>query len=158
MLFYIGTDIIEFLQLIYIEIEFIKKIYGDELDKLNEEDEKRDKKDQRKMKIIEIDKYVKPKIKDNIEKIYELASLIFISEKMSNLYIIKFSESLIGQYVEFYYGKNLKNLQLLTNLINLIRKNDIKFEFKYNNMDIQLIIHLTGIELINIIARTCGPF
>ena len=62
--------------------------------------------------------------------------------------LIKFSKSLIGKYIEFYYGKSLKKLQLLTNLINLIKKNDKKFEFKYEDKDIDLIIHETGIELI----------
>ena len=147
-LFYIGTDIIDFLQLIYSEIEFIKNIFEDELDKLNEENENREQKDKREMKKIEIDSYVIPKKSDNIEKIYEIASLIYISEKMNHLNIIKFSKSLIGKYVEFYNEKNLKNLLLLSNLINLISRNDKKFYFEYNNMDIDLIIHDAGIILI----------
>ena len=145
---YIGTNIIEFLQLIYSELEFIKSIYDNELDKLNEENENKEKKDRKEIQKIELEKYVIPQKEDNIEKLYEVASLIFISLKMSNMDLIKFSKSLIGKYIEFYYGKSLKKLQLLTNLINLIKKNDKKFEFKYEDKDIDLIIHETGIELI----------
>ena len=145
---YIGTDIINFLQLIYSEIDFINKIYGDELDKLNEENEKLDKKHKKEMKIIDIVEYVTPKKSDDINKLYEVASLIFISQKMTNLKIVKFSKSLIEAYIDFYNRKNLDALQLISNLISLIKKNDLKFEFKYQNKDMDFIIHDTGIELI----------
>ena len=62
-LFYIGKDIIEFLQLIYSKLEFIKNIYEYELNKLNEENENKDKSDKREMKKIEIDRYIIPKKK-----------------------------------------------------------------------------------------------
>ena len=145
---YIGTDIINFLQLIYSEIDFINKIYGDELDKINEENEKLDKKHKKEMKIIDIVEYITPKKSDDINKLYEVASLIFISQKMSNLKIVKFSKSLIEAYIDFYNRKNLDALQLISNLISLIKKNDLKFEFKYQNKDMDFIIHDTGIELI----------
>ena len=44
------------------------------------------------MKKIDIEKYTIPKKNDNINKLYEVTSLIFISEKMSNLHIVKFSK------------------------------------------------------------------
>ena len=50
--------------------------------------------------------------------------------------------------MEFYYTKNLDSLQLINNLINLIKKNDNKFVFKYKEKDMDLIIHDTGLELI----------
>ena len=145
---YIGTDIIEFLQLIYNEINFIKQIYGDELDKLRDENEGKDKKEQRQMKKIEVEQYVIPKKSDNIQKLYEVASLIFVTQKLENMEIIKFSKTLIGKYVEFYNEKSMDGLQLINNLINLIKKNDVKFEFKYNEKDMDFVIHETGIALI----------
>ena len=145
---YIGTDIIEFLQLIYNEMDFIKKMYGDELDKLNDENEGKDKKEQKQMKKIEVEKYVIPKKDDNIQKLYEVASLIFISQKLGNMDIIKLSKALIGKYIEFYNEKSMDGLQLINDLINLIKKNDVKFEFKYNEKDMDFVIHETGIALI----------
>ena len=62
--------------------------------------------------------------------------------------MIHFSNSLIEKYVEFYYHKDLDGLLLINNLINLIKKNDLKFEFKYKDKNIDYIIHETGIELI----------
>ena len=60
-LFYIGTDIIDFLQLINSEFEFIKNIYVDELNKLTDENENLDIKDRKEMKKIEVEKYIMPK-------------------------------------------------------------------------------------------------
>ena len=145
---YIGTDIIEFLQLIYNEMNFIKQIYENEWDKLNEENEGKDKKDQKQMKKIEVEQYVLPKKSDNIQKLFEVASLIFVTQKLNNMEIIKFSKTLIGKYIEFYNEKSMDGLQLINNLINLIKKNDLKFEFKYNDKDMDFVIHETGIALI----------
>ena len=147
-LHYIGTDIIEFLQLICSELEIIKEMYKKELNKLNEENEKKDKKEKNELKKIDVEKYVIPKKGDNILKLIEVAGSIFGLEKLENLEIIKFSKSLIEIYVEFYYVKDLDSLQLMNNLINLIKKNDKEFEYKYKNKNMDLIIHETGIELI----------
>ena len=145
---YLGTDTVGFLQLIFSEFEFIKEVYGNDLDKLNEENENKDEKDRKEMKKIVVEDFVIPKKEENIEKLIEVCGLIFMSEKTSNLNIIKFSKSLIEKYVDFYYTKNLDFLQLINTLINLIKKNDNKFVFKYKEKDMDLIIHETGLELI----------
>ena len=140
---YIGNDIIKFLQLIYSQKDHIMKIYEDELDKLEEKGKK-------EIKLIDVEKFIVPKKTDDINKIHQLASSIFIEQKLKSLIIIKFSKDLISKYVEFYNLKNLDGLQLISNLINLIKKNDNKFEFKFEDKTIDYIIHETGINLIKI--------
>ena len=145
---YIGTDIIEFLQLIYCEFEFIKTIYENELEKLTEENENKEQKDKIEMKKIELEKFVIPKKSDNIEQVYNIASLIINCEKESKNNIIIFSRSLVIQYIEFYNGNNLNNLLLINSLIFSIKGMNKEFEIKYEDKEISLIIHETGIELI----------
>ena len=137
---YLGNDIIEFLQLIYSEKDHIMQLYEDELNK----------KDKKGVKLIDVEKFIVPKKTDDIQKIHELASSIFIEQKIKSLLIIKFSKELIAKYIEFYNLKNLYGLQLISNLINLIKKNDKKFEFKLEDKDMDLLIHETGINLINL--------
>ena len=72
-LYYAGNDIVEFLQIIYSEFDFIKNIYAKELDILYEENKGKDKKDQKVMKKIDIEKYIIPKKSDNILKLYEVS-------------------------------------------------------------------------------------
>ena len=147
-LYYIGDDIIDFLQLILSEFEFIKHIYSEDLEKLEEEKDNNEQKDKIEMKKIDVEKYVTPKRNDKIEKLVEVSSLVFVSEKTNNIKMVKFSERLIGKYIEFFNGKSLDSLQMINNLILLIKKDNTKFEFKYNDKDIDTIIHDTGIELI----------
>ena len=163
VLHYIGTDIIEFLQLIYSEKDYITKILGEELDKINDENEYMDKENKKELKRIDIEKYVTPKNTDSIEKIFEATSLLFAYENINKIQIIKFSNNLLGKYLGFYYEKNLDGLQLINQLIELIKKTDKKFVFKYKvkdkgkdkdkknkeiDKDMNLIIHDTGLELI----------
>jgi hypothetical protein len=149
---YIGNDIIDFLELIYKEKEHIFKIYEDELDKLkyDNENKKEGKNGKKEIQLIDVEKFIVPKKTDDIAKINVSASKIFIEQSDKRLIIIKFSQNLIAKYIEFYNLKNLDGLQLISNLINLIKKNDKKFEFKYEEKDIDLIIHDTGINLIKI--------
>ena len=149
---YIGNDIIDFLELIYKEKEHIFKIYEDELDKLkyDNENKKEGKNGKKEIQLIDVEKFIVPKKTDDIAKINVSASKIFVEQSDKRLIIIKFSQNLIAKYIEFYNLKNLDGLQLISNLINLIKKNDKKFEFKYEEKDIDLIIHDTGINLIKI--------
>ena len=122
LLHYIGTDIIDFLQLIYSEYEFIKNIFCNELDKLNEENEGKDKNDKKEIKKIDIDKYIIPKRNDNINKLNEVAGLLLNNERLEGIHMIIFSKNVIEKYIEFNFGKNLDNIQLINNLIGLIKK------------------------------------
>ena len=145
---YIGNDIIELIKLIHLEIDFISKIYKEELDKINEENENLPEGKKKEIDKIDIEKYVVPKKNDDIKKLFEIIGLIFTSQNMNKIHLIKISNSLIGKYVNFYYENNLDNLQLINHLIIMIKKDDQKFEFKYDNKDMDLIIHETGIKLI----------
>ena len=107
---YIGTDIIEFLKIIHLESDII--INKAEKKEMNNQ--------------IEIEKFVIPKREDNIQKLIEFSSLIFAS---GNIPIIKFSTTLIEKYVKFYYKKNLDSLQLINNLIVLIKNKDNQFNY-----------------------------
>ena len=151
-LYYIGKDIIEFLELIFSEIDYIKKIFEKELDTLILDNEKKEKNEQKKMERIIVDKYIKPKKEDDFQKIYEKLGLIYANTIPNNLDIITFSNNIFEQYVDFYHGKDLTIIQLINKLIDLIKSNDKSFEFKYNNKDMNGIIHDTGIELINFIV------
>ena len=125
---YIGTDIIEFLKLINLELDIINN-----------------KAEKKEMNQIEIEKFVIPKREDNIQKLVEVTNIIFASD---NIPIIKFSTTLIEKYVKFYYKKDLESLQLINNLIYSIKQKDKTFQFKYNNQNMDLVIHDTGIELV----------
>ena len=116
------TDTIEFLKFINEQKEIINDIYGKELDKLNGENEKLDKEHKKEMKKLDIEKYVIPKKDDKIMDIFTEASLIFNFEKMNNIHMIYFSKSLLGKYLNFYFGKSLDGLQLINKLIELIYK------------------------------------
>ena len=145
---YIGNDIIQFLKLIHFEFDFIINIYYKEIEELNVENENKDKINEKDMKKIDIEKFVKPKKSDNIEKVYEVVTLIFSDENIHKIKIIKFSVNFIGKYIGLYYEKNIYNLQLMNSIIKLIKKYDKDFDFKYNDKDMNDIIHNTGIELI----------
>ena len=130
----------EFLQLIYSEIEYINLIYLNDLDNLMIENIEENKKDINEMKKIEVDKYVIPEKNDDLDKLYELLNLILISEKINNIELFKFSNSFIKKFIEFYNMNNLKELQAVNKIINLIKLNDKKFDFKYkDNKDLDLI-------------------
>ena len=144
---YIGKNIIDFLNLIYSEFKFICDIYKSEQDKLN--DENKDKDEKKEMKQIDVEKYVVTQKNDNIKKLYEVLSLILTSQKLESVKIIKFSENLVKNYVEYFNGQNMEALQLINKLIQEIKKTYINFEFKYNKKDMDLIIHETGLDIIN---------
>ena len=118
------------------------------MEKLTEENENKEQKDKIEMKKIEVEKFVIPKKSDNIEQVYNIASLIINYEKESKNNIIIFSRSLVIQYIEFYNGNNLNNLLLINSLIFSIKGMNKEFEIKYEDKEISLIIHETGIELI----------
>ena len=145
---YIGNDIIELLKLIYSEFDLIKTLYENEFEKIKEENENKEQKDKIEMKKLEVDKFVIPKKSDNIEELRNVVSLIIDSEKMAKKNIIKFSKSLITQYIGFYNGRDLKNLELINNIITKIKGIDKDFEIKYDDKEINSIIHETGLELI----------
>ena len=128
------------------EFEFIKNIYENDLDILEEENENKDN-NKKEIKKIDVNKYVIPKKTDNIEKIYELLSLLFISKKSSHLNFLFFSGALVKKYVDIFIY-NLEALILIKDIIEIIQKNNFKFEFKYNHCDISTIVHFTGIELV----------
>ena len=144
---YIGKNIINFLNLIYSEFKFICEIYISEQEKLN--DENQNKEDKKEMKQIDIEKYVVIQKTDDIQKLNEVSGFIFSSQELNSVKIIKFSENLIKNYVEFFNGQNIEALQYINKLIIEIKKHYKNFDFKYNNKDMDLIIHDTGIDIIN---------
>jgi hypothetical protein len=101
------------------------------------------------MKQIDIEKYVVTQKEDNMSKLLEVSGLIFTNQKLNGVTIIKFSENLIKNYVEYFNGQNMEALQLINKLIIDIKKYYTNFDFKYNDNDMDLIIHDTGIDIIN---------
>ena len=144
---YIGKNIINFLNLIYSEFKFICEIYISEQEKLNEENQ--NKEDKKEMKQINIEKYVVTQKTDDIQKLNEVSGFIFSSQELNSVKIIKFSENLIKNYVEYFNGINIEVLQYINKLIIAIKKHYKNFDFKYNKKDMDLIIHDTAIDIIN---------
>ena len=146
---YIGKNIIDFLNVIYSEFKCICDIYKSEQEKLVEENQNKEKDERKEMKQIDIEKYVVTQKEDNMSKLFEVSGLIFTNQKLNGVTIIKFSENLIKNYVEYFNGQNMEALQLINKLIIDIKKYYTNFDFKYNDNDMDLIIHDTGIDIIN---------
>ena len=146
---YIGKNIIDFLNVIYSEFKYICDIYKSEQEKLVEENQNKEKDERKEMKQIDIEKYVVTQKEDNMSKLLEVSGLIFTNQKLNGVTIIKFSENLIKNYVEYFNGQNMEALQLINKLIIDIKKYYTNFDFKYNDNDMDLIIHDTGIDIIN---------
>ena len=130
LLFYLGNDCAQFLQVIIEKNELISKYFND-----NEDNDPKNK-----PCLIDIEKYVEPKKEDSIKLILECFKKI----KEKNIKFIKFSSSMIEKYFELYEEVEPINLLLLKQIISIIKKIDKKFEFKLD--DIISTIHNTGLN------------
>ena len=137
---YNGNYICDFLDLIFLEFDYICEIYKSEQEKLRDEG--------KEMKYIDIEKYVETQKSDDISKLKEVLVLIFSKENDKKVKIIKFSENIIKNYVEYFIGQDYETLNLINELVNEIKKNNKNFEFIYEGKSLDLIIHDTGIEAI----------
>ena len=138
-LFYLGKDVLKFLTLLNNKTDFILKLYKKE-NTINEENKKIiDKIMHKKIKNIEVEKYVEPRKEDDLEKISKIIKDLLGGEDMN---FIKFSSAIIDKYIDLNDQVNLDNLINIKNIIESIQKKDTKFKSKYK---IEKNIHLTGI-------------
>jgi len=121
LLFYLGKDCVQFLQVIIEEHELISKCLKDNTDIESKN----------KLCFIDIEKYVEPKREDDIILILECFKKI----KKNKIKFIKFSSSLLEKYFEIYEEINPLNLLLLKQIILIIKEIDNKFEFELENID-----------------------
>jgi hypothetical protein len=116
LLFYLGKDCAQFLQVITEKHELISKCFNDNKDN-----------DSNNIHcLINIEKYVEPKREDDIISILKCLKKI----KENNIKFIKFSSSMFEKYIEFYEEINPINLIILKQIISIIKEIDKKFEFK----------------------------
>jgi len=130
LLFYLGNDCAQFLQVIIEKHELISKCFNDNIDSGPKN----------KHYLIDIEKYVEAKREDDIKLILECFKKI----KENNINFIKFSSSMIERYIELYEEVNPINLLLLKNIISIIKEIDKNFDFKLDN--ITCTIHNTGLK------------
>ena len=130
LLFYLGKDCVQFLQIIIEKHELISKCFND----------KKDSDQKNKYCLIDIEEYVEPKREDDIKLILECFEKI----KENKIKFIKFSSSMLEKYFEFYEDINPINLLLLKQIISIIKEIDKNFEFKLDN--IINTIHNAGLK------------
>ena len=130
LLFYLGKDCAQFLQVIIEKHELISKCFNDN----------KDNDPKNKHCLIDIKKYVEPKREDDINLILEYFKKI----KENQIKFIKFSSSILEEYFEFYEDINPINLILLKQILSIIKEIDKKFEFKLDN--INNTIHNAGLK------------
>ena len=132
-LFYVGKDFINFLQVINNKWEKIRKLYDDEL-----------KKEDKNPEPIDTEKYIIPKIEDDMMKLKEEVEKLYKNESEQMIKLIKFSPSILGKYEEYNKNKNFLNLSYLSDIFNVLRKMDNNFNLKIDDN----LVHETGLNLI----------
>ena len=134
LLFYLGTDICVFLELIKETGFYIYKFQKEDMYKNNDS-------------RIDIEIYVEPKIEDNLDLILSFLegfkNLIWLVNE--EMILIKYSSLIIEKYSEFYDEINLDKLFSLKAIVELIKQIDQRFDCKIN---LDEKIHRTGLKLI----------
>jgi hypothetical protein len=142
---YLGKDVIQFLEVINEEKEFIKILFQKEI-KIFEKDNKiKDKNEKKEIPIIDICKYVDPKKEDKIMQLNALIFEIITYQLSNNLSFVKFSNSFIEKYIEFNNNINVNNLILIRNIVQF---NSFEVDNKSCKYNLDEIIHKTGLKLI----------
>jgi len=142
LLFYLGTDIITFL-------EVVEKTKEKICDFQKKEELEKKKNNEIYDNLIDIEKYVKPKKEDDLEKIHALIVGFgqytnFVNENMK---LIKYSSLIIEEYSEFYKEINVDKLILLKGIVDSIKQIDQTFICTFN---LDEKIHRTGLKLAKI--------
>ena len=139
LLFYIGTDICDFLEIVTDTKDYIYKFQKEEMNK-NKNNKFYDNK-------INIENYVVPKMEDNLDDIFTKLENLKMYTSMINedMILIKYYPLIIEKYSEFYDHVNLDKLITLKSIVESIKKIDQTFESKCN---LEEKIHKTGLNLI----------
>ena len=132
-----NKDIIQFLNLIYEEREFITKIL--------EEEEEMEEKQIKNFNFIELEIFVEPKKEDDINELYLSIKKILEYQNL-NIKLVNFSPSVFEKYIEYYDEKDLNKLILLKRIIKIIRKYQYYFKTKFS---IDVLIHENGLNFVN---------
>jgi len=146
ILFFLGNDVIQFLEVINEERDSITNLFQKEKIKIEEENIKiKDKKNKKIISMIDIEKYTKQKKEDDIIQLYGLLNDLIYYQEENGLSYIKISYSFFEKYINFNKGVSLDNLGLIKHNIENYEKYDKTFQCKDNLND---LIHETGIIMI----------
>ena len=144
-LYYLGKDVIQFLEVINEEKEFINKLFQKEITKLEKDNEIKNRNEKKEILIIDVCKYVLPKKEDEIMQLNALIFEIITYQLSNNISFVKFSHSLIEKYIEFNNNINVNNLILIRNIVQF---NFFEVDNKNTKYNLDEIIHKTGLKLI----------
>ena len=144
-LYYLGEDVVQFLEIINEEISFITILFQKEKSKIEKENNQiKDNNKKKEITLIDVGKYVKPKKNDDIIQINFIINNLIDYQYVKGISIIKFSYSFFEKYIDFNKGVNLTNLNLINNIIKNYKKYDNSFQFQDCLDD---LIHENGINL-----------
>ena len=147
LLFYLGKDVIQFLEVINEEKEYIETLYQKE-------------KEKKEIPFIEVSKYVYPKKEDNIKMLSSIIYELNLYKQVNKLAFIKFSNFFIEEYIEFNNNVNYNNLIYIRNIVqysnffhelnyNKINLAELNIKGNYNcKYILDKMIHITGLKLI----------
>ena len=107
ILFYLGKDVIQFLEVINEEKEYLEKLFQKE----------KEKKEKKEIPYIEVSKYVYPKKEDDVKMINTIIYELNLFKKNNKLSFVKFSKSFIEKYIEFNSKINTNNLIYIRNIV-----------------------------------------
>ena len=107
ILFYLGKDVIQFLEVINEEKEYLEKLFQKE----------KEKKEKKEIPYIEVSKYVYPKKEDDVKMINTIIYELNLFKKNNKLSFVKFSKSFIEKYIEFNSKNNTNNLIYIRNIV-----------------------------------------
>ena len=144
-LYYLGKDVIQFLEVINEEKEFFNKLFQKEITKLEKDNEIKNRIEKKEIPIIDVCKYVLPKKEDEIMQLNALIFEIITYQLSNNISFVKFSHSLIEKYIEFNNNININNLILIRNIVQF---NFFEVDDKNTKYNLDEIIHKTGLKLI----------
>ena len=142
---YLGKDVIQFLDVLNDEKNFITDLFQKEKSKIEKENESiKEKKKKKLVPMIDAEKYIQPKKEDDILQLNRLMNELSNYQQENGIFYIKFSYSFFEKYIELNNGINYDNLGLIKNIIENYKKNDSSFQCKVN---LNEIIHENGVNL-----------
>ena len=79
-------------------------------------------------KKLLMEKYVKPTINDDLDKIYEQINLLLNFEQ-ANTFFVRFNEKIFNAYLDFYKENDFHKLISVYKIVKLIKEKDRNFKF-----------------------------
>ena len=141
-LLYLGKNTVNVLEVINNKKEDILNLINEDED--NNENEEKEENEDKKVKNLELEKYILPKEEDDLLKMSQIINEILNYEKKETKFI-DFSSPIFEEYIKMNINSSIDNLTYLNQIVVSIKKVHLKFDIPYK-MDI--LIHDTSLELI----------